>query len=51
MARTVRINATLDTDLLVRMDAFAASRLEDRSTAVRQLVDHALRELAKAWRS
>lgn len=33
MARTVRINATLDTDLLERIDAFAASRLEDRSTA------------------
>ena len=47
MSRTVRVNATLDTDLLARIDAFAASRLEDRSTAIRQLVDHALRELSK----
>ena len=33
MSRTVRINATLDADLLARIDAFAAARLEDRSTA------------------
>lgn len=48
MNRTVRVNATLDAALLARIDAFAASRLEDRSTAIRQLVDHALRELTKA---
>jgi hypothetical protein len=47
MSRTVRINATLDADLLARIDAFAAARLEDRSTAIRQLVDLALRELNK----
>lgn len=46
-AKAVRINATLDADLLARIDAFASSRLEDRSTAIRQLVDLALRELAK----
>lgn len=47
MTETVRVNATLDSDLLARIDAFAASRLEDRSTAIRQLVDQALRDLAK----
>lgn len=47
MSKTVRINATLDEDLLARIDAFAAARLEDRSTAIRQLVDQALRDLAK----
>ncbi len=47
MSRTVRINATLDEDLLARIDAFASARLEDRSTAIRQLVDQALRDLAK----
>lgn len=47
MSRSVRINATMDEDLLTRVDAFAALRYEDRSTAVRQLVDFALRELSK----
>lgn len=47
MSRTVRINARMDQDLLTRVDAFAATRYEDRSTAVRQLVDFALRELSK----
>jgi hypothetical protein len=47
MTRAVRVNTTLDTDLLARIDAFAAARLEDRSTAIRQLVDQALRALAK----
>lgn len=47
MSGTARINATMDADLLARLDAFAASRFEDRSTAIRQLVDFALRELAK----
>ncbi len=47
MSPTVRINATLDADLLARIDAFAAGRLEDRSTAIRQLVDQALRDLSK----
>ena len=46
-AKVVRVNATLDADLLARIDAFASSRFEDRSTAIRQLVDLALRELAK----
>ncbi|MQB02190.1 MAG: hypothetical protein GEU78_18390 [Actinobacteria bacterium] len=47
MSRAVRINATMDEELLRRVDAFAAARYEDRSTAVRQLVDFALRELHK----
>lgn len=37
----------MDEELLRRVDAFAATRYEDRSTAVRQLVDFALRELQK----
>ncbi|WP_370326557.1 UPF0175 family protein [Euzebya sp.] len=45
MSRSVRINATMDEELLRRIDAFAAERLEDRSTALRQLADFALREL------
>ena len=47
MTRSVRVNTTLDDDLLQRIDAFARERREDRSTAVRQLVDMALRELSK----
>jgi len=42
-----RVNATLDRDLLDRVDAFASRHREDRSTAIRQLLDIALRELAK----
>jgi hypothetical protein len=37
----------MDEEILRRVDAFAASRYEDRSTALRQLVDFALRELTK----
>jgi hypothetical protein len=47
VTETARINATMDADLLARLDAFAAKRFEDRSTAIRQLVDFALRELTK----
>ena len=35
MTRTVRVNTTLDDDLLERIDAFASERREDRSTAIR----------------
>jgi hypothetical protein len=47
----MRINATMDEDLVARIDAFAASRYEDRSTAIRQLVAYrsgriSLREFA-----
>jgi hypothetical protein len=47
MSRAVRVNATVDEDLLRRVDAYAESHYEDRSTAVRQLLDFALRELHK----
>lgn len=45
--QAVRVNATMDEDLLRRVDAYAADHYEDRSTALRQLVDFALRELRK----
>lgn len=45
--QAVRVNATMDSDLLRRVDAYAADHYEDRSTALRQLVDFALRELRK----
>jgi len=47
VTKAVRVNTTIDDDLLERIDAFAAERREDRSTAIRQLVDIALRELSK----
>lgn len=47
MTQAVRVNATMDEDLLRRVDAYARDRYEDRSTALRQLVDFALRELTK----
>ena len=47
MSSTLRINATMDSELVDRIDAFAASRYEDRSTAIRQLVAFALQELSK----
>ncbi|HWB71479.1 MAG TPA: hypothetical protein VG452_04610 [Egibacteraceae bacterium] len=47
MSRRERVHATMDAELVRRLDAFAAGRYEDRSTALRQLVDFALRELHK----
>ncbi len=47
MSRAVRVNATMGKEMVQRVDTFAASRYEDRSTAIRQLVDFALRELHK----
>ncbi len=47
MSRAIRVNATMDEELLRRVDAFAATHFEDRSTALRQLVDFALREMQK----
>lgn len=41
----MRVNAVLSEDLVGRVDAFAKRRHEDRSTAIRQLVDFALREM------
>jgi hypothetical protein len=47
VSQAVRLNATMDEDLLRRLDAYARDHYEDRSTALRQLVDFALRELHK----
>ncbi|MDN5861332.1 MAG: hypothetical protein L0H84_22245 [Pseudonocardia sp.] len=47
MSQAVRLNATMDEELLRRLDAYAKDHYEDRSTALRQLVDFALRELRK----
>lgn len=47
MSNVTRVNATLDRDLLARVDEYATRNREDRSTAIRQLLDLALRELAK----
>jgi predicted HTH domain antitoxin len=47
MSQAIRLNTTMDPDLLRRLDAYAEEHYEDRSTAVRQLVDFALRELRK----
>ena len=42
----MRVNTVMSEDLLGRLDAFAGRRHEDRSTAIRQLVDFALREMS-----
>lgn len=42
----MRVNTVMSEDLLERVDAFAKRRHEDRSTAIRQLVDFALREMS-----
>jgi predicted HTH domain antitoxin len=47
MSQAVRLNATMDEELLRRLDAYAKDHYQDRSTALRQLVDFALRELRK----
>lgn len=46
MTDVVRINATVDRALLDRVDRFAERHSEDRSTAIRQLLRIALRQLA-----
>jgi hypothetical protein len=47
MTDVVRINATIDRSLLERVDRYAARNSEDRSTAIRQLLGFALRQLGK----
>jgi hypothetical protein len=47
MTDVVRINATIDRSLLDRVDRYAARNSEDRSTAIRQLLGLALRQLGK----
>lgn len=47
MSKVRRVNATLDEDLLARVDEYAGRHREDRSTAIRQLLDLALHSLAE----
>ena len=47
MPKKVRINATIDRQLLRRLDEYSLRYQEDRSTAVRQLLAFALREKNK----
>lgn len=47
MSKKVRINATIDRQLLTRLDEYSLRYQEDRSTAVRQLLAFALREKNK----
>ncbi|MCE7883018.1 MAG: ribbon-helix-helix protein, CopG family [Actinobacteria bacterium ATB1] len=46
MNETVRVNAAMSKELVERIDEYARRNYEDRSTAIRQLVDFALRERA-----
>ncbi|SNQ61912.1 type II toxin-antitoxin system HicB family antitoxin [Candidatus Methanoperedens nitratireducens] len=43
----VRINTTLTKDLLRELDSYAEEHQEDRSTAIRQLLFAALKEISK----
>ena len=47
MQKKVKINATIDRQLLTRLDEYSLRYQEDRSTAVRQLLAFALREKNK----
>ena len=47
MSKVRRVNASLDEELLARVDGYASRHHEDRSTAIRQLLDIALRSLAE----
>ncbi|MFQ5811728.1 MAG: UPF0175 family protein [Anaerolineae bacterium] len=44
-AKMVRVNFTAPPELIERVDQFAEERLEDRSTAIRQLVQAGLKAL------
>jgi len=44
-AQMVRVNFTAPKDLIERVEQFAKERLEDRSTAIRQLVQEGLKAL------
>jgi len=48
MEKVLRVNTTLYPDLLKRIDFYAKQRLEDRSTAIRQLVAEGLKTELKA---
>ena len=43
MEKVVRVNTTLYPELLKRIDFYAEQRLEDRSTAIRQLIAEGLK--------
>jgi metal-responsive CopG/Arc/MetJ family transcriptional regulator len=47
MLKKVKINATIDPELLGRLDEYSLRSQEDRSTAIRQLLAFALREKNK----
>ena len=47
MLKKVKINATIDPELLGRLDEYSLRYQEDRSTAIRQLLAFALREKNK----
>ena len=48
MEKVVRVNTTLYPELLKRIDYYAEQRLEDRSTAIRQLIAEGLKTELKA---
>ena len=48
MEKVVRVNTTLYPELLKRIDFYAEQRLEDRSTAIRQLIAEGLKNELKA---
>lgn len=48
MEKVVRVNTTLYPNLLKRIDFYAEQRLEDRSTAIRQLIAEGLKTELKA---
>ena len=46
-SEVVRINTTLTKDLLKELDSYAKEHQEDRSTAIRQLLSEALKEISR----
>ncbi|HIJ11703.1 TPA: hypothetical protein HA278_06605 [Candidatus Woesearchaeota archaeon] len=48
MAEMMRVNTTMYPELLKRVDFYAEQRLEDRSTAIRQLVAEGLKTELKS---
>jgi predicted HTH domain antitoxin len=48
MEKVVRVNTTLYPNLLKKIDFYAEQRLEDRSTAIRQLIAEGLKSELKS---
>ncbi len=46
-AEVIRINTTLTKDILEELDSYAKQHQENRSTAIRQLLSVALKEISK----